>query len=71
MKTVLVKMTFAYPEQFRGDGKDRERIPNHPTRPARSTDSNTWWEDVDGFDYAFLGAFGAIVREAPRLETLG
>lgn len=47
MKPVLVKMAFAYPEQLRGDGKDRERIPNHPTRLARDTDFNCWLEDAE------------------------
>src|SRR4051812_8380743 len=83
----LVKMTFALPEQVqpqrdadgavKRDGEGRvktERVPGHPTRPARGTDCNCWFEPLrfepdEGFvdELALACALkwaGAIVREA-------
>ena len=64
MGTAQVKMAFAYPEQTRPckTGPGWERIPNHPTRPARATDFNTWWEDVSDETAVALVAVGAEVR---------
>jgi len=52
---MMVRMTFAYPEQLRdGEAEDgkivRERIPQHPTRPAREYEVNTWYESREGAD---------------------
>lgn len=49
--TVKQRRAYTYPEQLRpvidDDGVRRfERIPNHPTRPARATDVSTWLEEV-------------------------
>lgn len=49
--TILRRMAFAYPEQL-SPARDESgkvissRIKDHPTRPARVTDANTWWEEV-------------------------
>lgn len=64
-----VRMTFARPEQLREaldeNGKRVvERIPQHPTRPARPFEVNCWWEDAPGELGPFLAQFGATVRTA-------
>lgn len=55
-----LRMTYTLPEQLRpkcdANGKVlrdlqmrpiMERVPQHPTRPARDTDWNCWTQDVD------------------------
>lgn len=50
-RTVRVKMAYAYPEQLTKETKGKEKITyrkaGSPTRPARSTDWNTWYENVE------------------------
>jgi hypothetical protein len=54
MSTKMIRMTFAWPEQLREtvvDGRRvLERVPNHPTRPARDWESNTWLEPCEAND---------------------
>jgi hypothetical protein len=45
-----VKMAYAYPDRLihiRNEFGEMiwVRVPNHPTRSARDTDSSTWWEE--------------------------
>lgn len=50
MAQLQIKMTYCLPEQLREVTEDGrrfvERSPSHPTRPARASDWNTWWEDA-------------------------
>lgn len=49
--TVRVKLAFCYPEQLEKIKQGNETITyrkaNSPTRLARPTDWNTWYEDVE------------------------
>ncbi len=67
MMRIEIKMAFTHPEQLRvtrlDDGRDAtERIPAHPLRPARRTDWNFWWEEIDLTIAAHAAAAGAILR---------
>lgn len=47
---MLVRMAYAHPERLRPVTNQRgdtfyERVPNHPTRPARPYEVNTWLEE--------------------------
>ena len=50
---MLTRTTYTHPEQLRPSGVQHadgspmmERIPNHPKRPARAWEVNTWWEET-------------------------
>jgi hypothetical protein len=44
----LIKMTYSNPEMLREVKRGLvERIPDHPKRPAREWEANTWEETID------------------------
>lgn len=47
----FIRMTYALPERLMQQQGDRimltVRVPNHPTRPARPWEFNSWLEEID------------------------